>query len=173
MFDTWRTTLAKAKALSKFVEPLITRSKDNTTHSRRVVFRYLQNKYSVKEQFASSLGSAAQWLRDNPNENLCVVGHTDVRGGNGYNDVLSWKRANEVVNKLVSEYGADRSRLKVQFRGEIVNEVGGLEDSPFRKAIDADHGLNRRVEFRCCGGNGSNMPMPAGPSNAGSRKPRP
>ena len=131
------------------------------------------NKYSVKEQFSSSLGSAAQWLRDNPTENLCVVGHTDVRGGNGYNDVLSWKRANEVVNKLVSEYGADRSRLKVQFRGEIDNEVGGLEDSPFRKAIDADHGLNRRVEFKCCNGNNSDMSMPAGPSNAGSRKPRP
>jgi len=131
------------------------------------------NKYSVKEQFSSSLGSAAQWLRNNPNFDLCVVGHTDVRGGNGYNDVLSWKRANEVVNKLVNEYGADRSRLKVQFRGEVDNEVGGLEDSPFRKAIDADHGLNRRVEFRCCNGNNSNMPMPAGPSNAGSRKPRP
>ena len=38
------TTLAKAKALKKYVEPLITRSKNDTTTSRRVVFRYLQNK---------------------------------------------------------------------------------------------------------------------------------
>ena len=38
------TTLAKAKALKKFVEPLITRAKDDTTHSRRVVFSYLQDK---------------------------------------------------------------------------------------------------------------------------------
>lgn len=45
------TTLAKAKALKKFVEPLITRSKNDTTTSRRVVFRYLQNKYAVKELF--------------------------------------------------------------------------------------------------------------------------
>ena len=45
------TTLAKAKALKKYVEPLITRSKNDTTTSRRVVFRYLQNKYAVTELF--------------------------------------------------------------------------------------------------------------------------
>lgn len=45
------TTLAKAKALKKYVEPLITRSKTDTTTSRRVVFRYLQNKYAVTELF--------------------------------------------------------------------------------------------------------------------------
>ena len=45
------TTLAKAKALKKFVEPLITRSKNDTTNSRRVVFRYLQNKEAVSELF--------------------------------------------------------------------------------------------------------------------------
>ena len=45
------TTLAKAKALKKFVEPLITRSKNDTTTSRRVVVRYLQDKYAVTELF--------------------------------------------------------------------------------------------------------------------------
>ena len=45
------TTLAKAKALKKYVEPLITRSKDDTTNSRRVVFSYLQNKFAVTELF--------------------------------------------------------------------------------------------------------------------------
>jgi len=45
------TTLAKAKALKKFVEPLITRSKNDTTNSRRVVFRYLQDKDAVNELF--------------------------------------------------------------------------------------------------------------------------
>ena len=45
------TTLAKAKALKMYVEPLITRSKSDTTTSRRVVFRYLQNKYAVTELF--------------------------------------------------------------------------------------------------------------------------
>jgi len=45
------TTLAKAKALRVFLEPLVTKSKTNTTHSRRVVFSYLQNKESIKELF--------------------------------------------------------------------------------------------------------------------------
>lgn len=45
------TTVAKAKALKKFVEPLITRSKEDTTNSRRVVFSNLQDKYAVTELF--------------------------------------------------------------------------------------------------------------------------
>jgi large subunit ribosomal protein L17 len=45
------TTLAKAKALKKHIEPLITKSKTNSTHSRRMVFRALQNKEAVTELF--------------------------------------------------------------------------------------------------------------------------
>lgn len=45
------TTVAKAKALRVFVEPLITKSKEDTTHSRRTVFSYLQNKEAVTELF--------------------------------------------------------------------------------------------------------------------------
>lgn len=45
------TTVAKAKALRKYVEPLITKSKTDSTHSRRVVFSYLQNKYATAELF--------------------------------------------------------------------------------------------------------------------------
>src|SRR6476659_2365652 len=46
------TTLAKAKALRVYVEPLITKGKDNTTHQRRVVFSYLQDKLAVIELFS-------------------------------------------------------------------------------------------------------------------------
>ena len=56
------TTLAKAKALKKYVEPLITRSKDESTNSRRVVFSYLQNKEALKELF----GTVAQKVGDRP-----------------------------------------------------------------------------------------------------------
>lgn len=45
------TTVPKAKALRKYVEPLITKSKEDTTHSRRVVFSYLQDKEAIKELF--------------------------------------------------------------------------------------------------------------------------
>ena len=56
------TTVAKAKALKKYVEPLITRCKDDSTNSRRVVFRYLQNKEAVKILF----GEVAQKVGDRP-----------------------------------------------------------------------------------------------------------
>src|SRR5579859_2889529 len=47
------TTLAKAKSLRTYVEPLITKAKDNTTHQRRVVFSYLQDKEAVTELFGT------------------------------------------------------------------------------------------------------------------------
>ena len=56
------TTVAKAKALKKYVEPLITRCKEDTTNSRRVVFRYLQNKEALKELF----GAVAAKVGDRP-----------------------------------------------------------------------------------------------------------
>ena len=56
------TALAKAKALKKYVEPLITRCKKDDTNSRRVVFRYLQDKYAVKELF----GEVAAKVADRP-----------------------------------------------------------------------------------------------------------
>lgn len=45
------TTLAKAKALRTYIEPLITKAKENTTHQRRIVFSYLQDKEAIKELF--------------------------------------------------------------------------------------------------------------------------
>lgn len=56
------TTLAKAKELKKYVEPLITKAKEDSTNSRRVVFSYLQNKEAVKELF----GAVAEKVGDRP-----------------------------------------------------------------------------------------------------------
>ena len=56
------TTVAKAKALKKYVEPLITKAKEDTTNSRRVVFSYLQNKEAIKELF----GEVSQKVGDRP-----------------------------------------------------------------------------------------------------------
>jgi large subunit ribosomal protein L17 len=53
------TTTAKAKALRVYVEPLITKGKDNTTHQRRVVFSYLQDKEAIKELFDNIAGKVA------------------------------------------------------------------------------------------------------------------
>ena len=53
------TTLAKAKSLRTYVEPLITKAKDNTTHQRRVVFSYLQDKEAVTELFGTIAAKVA------------------------------------------------------------------------------------------------------------------
>lgn len=57
-----RTTLAKAKALRLYVEPLLTKSKEDTTHSRRIVFSYLRQKEVVSELF----GEVAQKIANRP-----------------------------------------------------------------------------------------------------------
>ncbi|MCG8329275.1 MAG: 50S ribosomal protein L17 [Chitinophagales bacterium] len=72
------TTLAKAKALRKYVEPLVTKSKSNTTHSRRVVFSYLQNKGAVNELFST----IATKVGDRPGGYVRVI-KTGFRRGDG------------------------------------------------------------------------------------------
>lgn len=71
------TTVAKAKALRKYVEPLITKAKDDTTHSRRTVFSYLQNKESVKTLF----GEVAGKVSDRPGGYTRIIKLADVRTG--------------------------------------------------------------------------------------------
>ena len=71
------TTIAKAKALRKYVEPLLTKAKDDTTHSRRTVFSYLQNKESVKTLF----GEVAGKIADRPGGYTRIIKLGDVRVG--------------------------------------------------------------------------------------------
>lgn len=82
------TTLAKAKELRKFVEPIVTRGKNDTTHSRRMVFSKLQNKYAVTELFreiapkiASRPGGYTRILktgfRKGDNAEMCIIEFVD------------------------------------------------------------------------------------------------
>jgi large subunit ribosomal protein L17 len=90
------TTLAKAKALRVFVEPIITKGKDNTTHSRRMVFADLQSKEVVKELF----DVVAPKVMDRPG-GYCRILKTGFRKGDGaetamielvdFNDVMKAK----------------------------------------------------------------------------------
>jgi large subunit ribosomal protein L17 len=101
-----KTTVAKAKALRTFVEPLITRSKDDTTHNRRVVFSYLQNKDSVSELFrdiatkvATRDGGYTRILktgsRQGDNADMCIIELVD------YNETyVTTKELNVDYNEL-------------------------------------------------------------------------
>lgn len=71
------TTVAKAKALRKYVEPLLTKSKTDTTHSRRVVFSYLQNKETVSMLF----GEVASRIGDRPGGYTRIIKFGDARHG--------------------------------------------------------------------------------------------
>ncbi|MBR0298615.1 MAG: 50S ribosomal protein L17 [Bacteroidales bacterium] len=70
------TTVAKAKALKMYLEPLVTKSKEDTTHSRRVVFSYLKNKFAVAELYRT----IAPKIADRPGGYLRVL-HTGFRQG--------------------------------------------------------------------------------------------
>ncbi|HEX5168338.1 MAG TPA: 50S ribosomal protein L17 [Cyclobacteriaceae bacterium] len=71
------TTVAKAKALRKYVEPLITKAKTDSTHSRRTVFSYLQNKESVQTLF----GEVASKINDRPGGYTRIIKLADARFG--------------------------------------------------------------------------------------------
>ena len=72
------TTVAKAKALRVYVEPLLTKSKEDTTHNRRTVFSYLQNKEAVTELFRTIAPKIAE-----RNGGYCRIIKTGFRLGDG------------------------------------------------------------------------------------------
>ena len=88
------TTLAKAKALRRYAEPLITKSKDNSTHSRRVVFSYLQNKEALTELF----GPIAAKISERPGGYLRVIKLGFRRGDGAETAMIEFVDFNETYN---------------------------------------------------------------------------
>jgi len=100
------TTLAKAKALRKHLEPLVTKSKTNTTHSRRVVFSYLQSKFAVQELFDVISAKVAS----RPGGYLRII-KTGFRKGDGAEmAMIEFVDFNEVFTN--AKGGADTSSKK-------------------------------------------------------------
>lgn len=90
-----KTTVAKAKELKKFVEPLITKAKDDTTHSRRIVFSYLQSKDAVKELF----GTVAEKVGNRPGGYTRVLKLMNRKGDNAEMSIIELVDFNEVSFK--------------------------------------------------------------------------
>lgn len=130
------TTVAKAKALRKYVEPIITKAKDDTTHSRRVVFSYLQNKESVKELFgtvADKVGSRPggytrifkTGTRLGDNADMCIMELVD------FNELLLQEAAPAKAKTRRSRRGkggnaAEKAAVETT---EVVEEVKAAEDT--------------------------------------------
>lgn len=115
------------------------------------------NRYGIKSQFYPHLHHVATVMKQNPGISIVVEGNADARSSNDYNQVLSYKRATEAINYLVSNYGISRSRLILTYKGEVTPLV---KNSP-------KNYMNRRVEFRVAKGE-TEMARPAGP-NAGKK----
>ena len=105
------TTEAKAKALKPYVEPLITKSKEDTTHSRRIVFSYLKDKEATAELFRT----IAPKVADRPGGYLRIL-HTGFRQGDAAEMVLvelvDFNEAALAAGKKEAKKSTRRSRAK-------------------------------------------------------------
>ncbi|HEY5916582.1 MAG TPA: 50S ribosomal protein L17 [Chryseolinea sp.] len=118
------TTVAKAKALRKYVEPLLTKAKDDTTHSRRTVFSYLQNKESVKTLF----GEVASKIADRPGGYTRIIKMGDVRVGDNAEMCLI-----ELVdfNTLYTKDGAvKKAKTRRSRKGKKAEGAEGEAEAP-------------------------------------------
>ena len=88
------TTVAKAKALRTFVEPLITKSKEDTTHNRRIVFSYLRDKYAVTELFREVSVKVA----DRPGGYVRIIKLGNRQGDNAPMAMVELVDYNEIYN---------------------------------------------------------------------------
>ncbi|MGN6291431.1 MAG: 50S ribosomal protein L17 [Chitinophagaceae bacterium] len=102
------TTVAKAKALRVYIEPLITKGKENTTHQRRVVFSYLQDKEAIKELF----GNVAEKVAGRPGGYTRIIKLGARPGDNAETALIELVDFNEIYGKGKGEAkeGAKKTR---------------------------------------------------------------
>ncbi|WP_417358126.1 50S ribosomal protein L17 [Flavobacterium sp.] len=93
------TTVAKAKALKQFVEPLVTKSKEDTTHNRRIVFSYLRNKYAVTELFRE----VSAKVGDRPGGYTRIIKLGNRLGDNADMAMIEFVDFNELYNAAKKE----------------------------------------------------------------------
>ena len=124
-----KTTLAKAKALRVYLEPLITKSKNDTTHSRRIVFSYLKQKEAITELF----GDIATKVADRPGGYIRILKMGNRLGDNAQMAYVELVDYNE-------DYTTDKPKRKRARRGKkkssevleskVVKEAPVVEEAP-------------------------------------------
>jgi large subunit ribosomal protein L17 len=102
------TTLAKAKALRQYLEPIITKSKEDTTHNRRVTFSYLKNKYAVTELFKNISVKVA----DRPGGYLRIIKLGNRLGDAAEMAMIEFVDYNEIYTSGKEKKTTRRSRRK-------------------------------------------------------------
>ena len=147
------TTLAKAKALRVYVEPLLTKSKNDSTHSRRVVFSYLQNKDAVSTLFrdvavkiANRPGGYTRILktgnRHGDNASMCFIELVD------YNEnMLMEKQPSKAGAKTVRTRRSKKSKANESLDSSVENKIETLEaKSKKEKKNDGESSAENKTE---------------------------
>jgi OmpA-OmpF porin, OOP family len=102
------------------------------------MIHYDLNSATVKNSEYGNLSAVASVLKSNPSVRIAVTGYTDKTASDGYNDGLSYRRAQNAIDALVKRFGVDRSRLVLTYQGEENTLVPTSGVSV----------MNRRVEFK-------------------------
>ncbi len=125
------TTVAKAKALKQFVEPLVTKSKEDTTHNRRIVFGYLRNKLAVAELFRD----VAVKVGDRPGGYTRIIKLGNRLGDNAEMALIELVDYNEIYNagKPAKKKSTRRGRSK-----KTAEAVEALVETPETEAPEVE-----------------------------------
>lgn len=100
------TTLAKAKSLRVYVEPLLTRAKTDNTHNRRIVFSYLQDKEAIKELF----GAISEKIANRPGGYTRIIKLGKRMGDNAETALIELVDFNEIYGKSTEKAPAKKTR---------------------------------------------------------------
>jgi large subunit ribosomal protein L17 len=135
------TTLAKAKALRVHVEPILTKCKKDTTHNRRVVFSYVQDKETIKEMF----GVISQKIADRPGGYTRIIKLDQRRGDNADMAMIELVDFNDVYDTS-TEVGTKKKRTRRTRKKKTTEaatapaeakEAPAVEETPAEAVVDA------------------------------------
>ena len=124
------TTLAKAKALKLFIEPIITKSKTDSTHNRRIVFKYLRNKYAVTELFRE----VAVKIGDRPGGYTRVIKLGNRSGDNADMALIELVDYNELYSQTKPESRRRRRRKKKPSEKIPIESAPAAVEAPAQEA---------------------------------------
>ncbi|MDR0714083.1 MAG: 50S ribosomal protein L17 [Bacteroidales bacterium] len=140
------TTTAKAKALRKYVEPLVTKSKEDTTHSRRTVFSLLQDKYAVTELFTV----VSQKVADRPGGYTRIIKTGNRLGDNAAMCFIELVDFNENMLKETKKAATKTRRSRRKSTGEsAIKETSTLAEkveTPEKEVISVEEEVIENAE---------------------------
>ncbi|MHA3787277.1 50S ribosomal protein L17 [Flavobacterium hauense] len=125
------TTVAKAKALKQYIEPLVTKSKEDTTHNRRIVFAYLRNKYAVTELFRE----VAAKVGDRPGGYTRIIKLGNRLGDNADMAMIELVDFNELYNATKKEAKKTTRRSRTAKKADVAAPVA---EAPAAPAVETD-----------------------------------